>query len=213
MVHLPDAKPVSAEACTWYMPETYPLHTRNRHSLAVRLRSVRSPGCIPVCGRPRVPPKNHASRPTPHTDEIGALASISVARVAHLASRAVESEASARVRVLVCDEQPLARLVELEVAWRLASCVEDAGEGEHARWFRVVVDAMDGDRVVATIGGDDEIAGRVDSHTAARVHLGRKSLRQCAYSLYQHRIQAQAAGKTDPGPINGSRLRSRKVQV
>mmetsp|Transcript_9545 Transcript_9545/g.23026 ORF Transcript_9545/g.23026 Transcript_9545/m.23026 type:complete len:684 (-) Transcript_9545:43-2094(-) len=124
------------------------------------------------------PPSAWQSRAVPHADEIGALAWVRVARVGDSAGRAVEAEDGDRVGVLVGDEQPLARLVKLEVARRLAARVEDAGEREQAGRRRVLVDAVDGDRVVAAVGRDDKVARRVDRHAAARVEFARVRLGQ-----------------------------------
>ena len=67
------------------------------------------------------------------------------ARTSDSARCSVESEDRTCVRVLVGDEEPLATLVELEVARRLAARVEDASEREHARGRRIPVDAVHGD--------------------------------------------------------------------
>ena len=57
----------------------------------------------------------------------------------------------------------------LEVARRLATRVEDACERDQAGRGRVAMDAMHGDRVVAAVGGEHEVAARVDRHAAAPV--------------------------------------------
>ena len=57
-----------------------------------------------------------ASRAVPHADKVGAGALEGVAREDDLAGGAVELEDGAVVRVLVGHDQPLAALVELQVA-------------------------------------------------------------------------------------------------
>ena len=57
----------------------------------------------------------------------------------------------------------------LEVARRLATRVEDASERDQAGRGRVAMDAVHGDRVVAAVGGEHEVAARVDRHAAAPV--------------------------------------------
>ena len=59
----------------------------------------------------------------------------------------------------------------LEVARRLAARMEDTRERDEARRTRVAVDAVHGDRVVAAVGGEHEVATRVDRHAAAPVYL------------------------------------------
>ena len=115
-----------------------------------------------------------ASRAVPHADKVGAGALERIPRESDLAGGAVEVEDGAVVRVLVGHDQPLAALVELEVARRLAARVEDARERDEAGRARVAVDAVHGDRVVAAVGGEDEIAARVDRDAAARVELARE---------------------------------------
>ena len=83
------------------------------------------------------------------------------------ANRSQQKPTEAMLPHLVGDEQPLTALVELEVARRLATRVEDAREGQHARRRRVSVHAVHGDRVVAAVGRDDKVAGRVDGDAAA----------------------------------------------
>ena len=57
----------------------------------------------------------------------------------------------------------------LEVARRLAARMEDASERDQAGRGRVAMDAVHGDRVVAAVGGEHEVAARVDRHAAAPV--------------------------------------------
>mmetsp|Transcript_6569 Transcript_6569/g.16263 ORF Transcript_6569/g.16263 Transcript_6569/m.16263 type:complete len:501 (-) Transcript_6569:164-1666(-) len=126
-----------------------------------------------------------ASRAIPHADKVGAGALERVPREGDLAGGAVEVEDGAVVRVLVGHDQPLPALVELEVAGRLAARVENACEGDEAGRARVAVYAVDGDRVVAAVGGEHEVAARVDRHAAARVELTREGGGERGDGLHQ----------------------------
>jgi len=68
--------------------------------------------------------RESASRTIPDAYKVWTLASVGIPRVADAPSGAVESEYCASVGVLIGNQEPLATLVELEVPWRLAACVE-----------------------------------------------------------------------------------------
>eukprot|EP00964_Phaeocystis_antarctica_P059370 scaffold35235_cov63-Phaeocystis_antarctica.AAC.1 len=82
----------------------------------------------------------------------------------------------------------------LEVARRLAARMEDASERDQAGRGRVAMDAVHGDRVVAAVGGEHEVAARVDRHAAAPVsNINWLSLRPAAEASSQRQIMPRAA--------------------
>mmetsp|Transcript_38655 Transcript_38655/g.106473 ORF Transcript_38655/g.106473 Transcript_38655/m.106473 type:complete len:304 (-) Transcript_38655:428-1339(-) len=120
-----------------------------------------------------------------------------------LAGRQVKTENADSVGILVRCDQPLRRLVELEMPRRGATRMLDRRHAQHAGERELMMHTEDGDAVVAAVRHKHKVAGRVHSNASTRVEFSWVPLRDRRDRL------CQPQRRIDDGPLAFDRTQRR----